>query len=195
MNKNIWIVAVKAVAADKVAVLARLKDVRVELTVQPAMSPMRLLVKVGAGEPLVEVLDGLAQFQARHLRASGSSVVQIVYEGNGADNAELLALVGTEVGLVTGRPVVTVPENGKWLVLFDPADRVRVGTIITEKPDGWEPEHQGMQKRLRCGMWASEKDIPLHPEDQRYAEEKLGNAAPVPLTLRQLLEKVLGERQ
>lgn len=195
MNKNIWIEAVKAVAADKVAMLARLKDVRVSLTIQAAMMPMRLLVQVGTGEPVVEVLDGLAQFQARHLRAHGSSVVQIVYEGNGADNAKLLSLIGTEVGLVTGRPVVTVPEKGKWLVLFDPADRVRVGTIVADKPDGYEPEFQPMQMRLRGGMYAEQKDIPLHPEDQRYADEKLGKIMPQPLTLRQLLEKVLGERQ
>ena len=191
LNKSTWIAALKTVATDKVALIAKLKEVAVTLTVQPSILPQRGLVKVGTGEPLVDVLDRLSDFASRHVRAGRGGAVQIVYDLENVD-WEALTLIAVELGLAAQCPVVTVPENGSWLVLFDPNDRIRPGTVITDKPDGWDPQHQSMQQRLRVGMYSTDKDIPVHADDKRYQDEKAGLVEPR-LTLRQMLEKLLIE--
>lgn len=183
--------AVKAVVADRVAVLARLKEIPTVVEPIDSISPQLVSLKSGEGEPLVEVLETVAKWKHRSAYAGW---VHIVHDGLEAVNPEVLVLVAVELGVTAGVPVVTQLDKAGWLILYDPRDQVRPGTFVAVRPDGFDQHHQHVEKRLGCARFKNDTDIPKHPDDEAYEQEKAG-IRKKEKSLRELLEEYLASIQ
>ena len=144
-------------------------------------------------ETLPDFIDDLADFVVRHEVARSSDAVRL-YGADVAKNREAVALLAIELGIATQSAVITPCDTliiqGKSyfgdVVLYDPRDRVRPGTIITHEPVGEDLDHQPVGQRLQLPNTAAAASD--HPDDIEWAMQRAGTYRP-PVPLRKLLEE------